>query len=267
MPGVANRDALLAGLATGLTYPIIKRPSVATGAAAYYSDAFAWAGTPPAGIAANAQTTSATCNCTTVGAVPLPVAAAGKTWYVAIYSAALSDTAGSVALWDRLAHRGNIAYNAGAVSINLGLPARVSDYSTVAAFLTAAPSSTATSATLSYTNQDGLAAQSTGAITLYTTAFSLAATGYPLQPVPLATGDAGIKSVETITPAGGTTGTYGLVLARPLVPAVATMPEGDSQQGWLSIVDAGADPCLFVVAYGNANNTRQCNAVVRAFQA
>lgn len=73
--------------------------------------------------------------------------------------------------------------------------------------------STATTATIEYTNQDGVAK---------TTTMSLGGSGdrdvNAMLPVPLAAGDRGVRSIEAVTLAAttGTAGNFGFVLAKPV---------------------------------------------------
>lgn len=271
MPGVANRDALIAGLAGGVSVPYIKRAASTAGGSLSntlsFQDGFAYPGGAPAlgGNAAGVPVT-VTYNNTASGAVPLLTAAAGKTWYIASFSAVLAGTNGAVTLYDRLAARGQLSANGSPTTVTMTLPSRVTDYSTVCAFLSSSAAATGTTYTMTYTNQDGVAGQtSTGSIHAYN---ACPIPGNALQHLSLAAGDTGIQSVQTFT-VGAASGTYGLILARPLVPAIASFRGGETRQGWMSLVEAGADPCLFV-GFNTSETSgilREVDAMIRAFQA
>ncbi|HYJ33837.1 MAG TPA: hypothetical protein VE326_11510 [Candidatus Binatia bacterium] len=259
---IANRDALIAGLAGGVTYAVVKRSgSNAALVEPARQDAWGYHGSPPPGTV---PSTATICTNVTTGAIPLATAAAGKNWYIATWTAANGDSGGEISLWDRLCHR-TVAGNTTTSSLGMLLPARVTDYSTVCAFVTTTGGMSFTSVQLaSYTNQAG----TTGRVGATSTGASyMTAGGVPTLQLPLASGDTGIQAVASFTHAGST-GTINLILARCLVPGLAPIAEAATMQGWSSIVNAGPDPCLYVVhnASGVGAN-RQVHGLIRAFQA
>lgn len=108
---------------------------------------------------------------------------------------------------------------------------------------------TATTLTASYTNQDGTAGQVTPAIQFGGTGFNLLTRFFPL---PLAAGDTGVRSVQSVSLAGttATAGAFGVVLYRPIVavPTIITPQDRDALlsmlgQSLITPVEDGA--CLF----------------------
>jgi hypothetical protein len=130
--------------------------------------------------------------------------------------ASVSNNNATTMLYDRLAAVGNIALTpSGSKTINsLALP-RYADGEGVQVWLEVTTTATGSgNVTLSsYTNQAGVAGR-----VGYAMAWPSASNGFAtlLGPLPLATGDTGVRSVQSITTASSTAGVVSLVLLRPL---------------------------------------------------
>lgn len=112
--------------------------------------------------------------------------------------------------------------------------------------------STATTVTVSYTNQDGTPGQTTPAAT-----FGASGNNAPtrLIALPLANGDRGVRSVESVTVAGstGTAGNFGVVLFRPLsaifLPMVEPYALSSQITGWVGGMPNINDACLSAIGH------------------
>jgi hypothetical protein len=164
---------------------------------------------------------------TTQGVVPTSAGAGfpnirpiapGNTAYLAQVDFNGVVNSGRIRLYDMLFKAGAYNFNDSGITLS-AQPSFASrlpggDYSgtelwfeAVTAFATAAPT-----LTITYTNQDGVAGQSTGPV-LATIA---APTLYRAAQIPLAPGDTGIQKIESVTSTGPTAGTFNLLIVRPL---------------------------------------------------
>lgn len=103
---------------------------------------------------------------------------------------------------------------------------------------------TATTITMSYTNQDGAAGQTSDTVTF-------GGTGFRLQSrfiqIPLASGDTGVRAVASVTVLAttGTAGDFGIVIGRPLTMVTATQRGGGGLRAYLEdIPEIRTDACL-----------------------
>lgn len=132
-----------------------------------------------------------------------------------------SGSAGTLYVVDRLAHSGGCVGNV-ATPQTAGLPTaaltRYTSGENVIAFLRIASAigSTATTFSVSYTDQDGVGGNASPLADIGGTGLLEA---NRLIPIPLAAGDRGIRSVESITftATTGTAGDVGILLCRPLM--------------------------------------------------
>lgn len=213
MPAPGNLSDLLYGLGTAqrLTSFSLSSTTVANG---YYS---LWkvaghpgAGTtPPTGVG-EIPTTS------TTGAISFTGAAAGKR----LYLARLSVTAfqqGTVMLYDRLWHNSGLSgTNTGVQTVNsasVNRPDGTGQGVELWAEIYTIIGASATTATASYTNQDGVAGRSATSSTIGSTGFREVNRMIRFN---LQTGDTGVRSVESVQLAGttGTAGDWGLTLVK-----------------------------------------------------
>lgn len=155
---------------------------------------------------------------TTVGGLLQTAPGGGLTkWLDSVV--ACSGINGALVLYDRLYHCGGFsgtntgaqAAGASAITRNTG-----GQWNQIWIEVSAAIGATATTATISYTNQAGTAGQ-------VTPPFAIGGTGASeltrAIPVPLANGDSGVRSVQSITLLASTltAGDFAIVIARPLV--------------------------------------------------
>ncbi|MET0701712.1 MAG: hypothetical protein ABWY93_18835 [Mycobacterium sp.] len=253
---ITSREQLVAASQNASVQHYYRTGMSVPGVLSARASSFSVAGWPMPGSQVSAQTL----NSTSVGALWLGDAAAGARWYLTGIAAS-GQYDNSAMLMDRLSQSAGTALvlsTATAQTINFGLlPARQgTDYSSYGVYLEAyvgTASSLATSAiTVSYTNENGVAGRAgtfPGGMPAYG-----ASTGWTIGPMTLQAGDMGVKSIETATVSGGTTGTTaGFVFAKPL--AAVNMPYwgGETRLGYadLGLVDLGADPCLYWQVAGN----------------
>jgi hypothetical protein len=162
-------------------------------------------------------------------------------------------TAGVYLLYDRLMHVGGLsgtstasqtvqgaAPGTPAITRNTGGAGNIAWYEIYTIIGT-----TATTLTMSYTDQDGNSASST---------INIGGTGFRevsrAQRIPLATGDTGIRSIQSVqlTATTGTAGSFGITLARPLawipVGAAGTAGWRDYTTGLPGIPTIDPNACL-----------------------
>lgn len=247
----AYKAALESSSAFQGVLPKIANSAIAAGAARVM-DGFT--GTVPAGTT---PTTAAVPSRTITGAFGQQNGSSGRLVVcggdVAI-SATASTTAGMVIIADRLSHQGGLSGTVTtAQTTNLPTAAltRYTSGEGVMAALTIYTQigTTATTVTASYTNQSGTAGQITAAV-------QLGGSGYRevqrMILLPLAAGDTGVRSVESVTVLAttGTAGNFGVTLFKP----IAAFPFSTNAQSVQSYVGGGLlggleeiidDACLF----------------------
>lgn len=169
--------------------------------------------------------------------------------------------AGSYTLCDRLSHQGNLNATATTTQTTNLPTAALPRYTDGVGVMMALEiytqiGSTASSFTVSYTNSDGTPGRTSPPMTIGGTGFREA---NRFIQIPLASGDKGVRSVESITLAGntGTAGAMGITLYKPLAmfninnsdgPNIMD-PIGGGHVGPLVGVDPNA--YLFFVTIGN----------------
>jgi hypothetical protein len=223
------------------------------------------------GKAGTAPTTAAACDKSTTGALANFTNAGGSNKLRAIarslYPAwALTGNISNQTLivMDRLCHQGGISGTAtGDITTNLPTAAlpRFTDGKGVMAFaeIYTAIGTTATTARITYTNQDGTGSKVSQDFSIG--GASGANTGRAagtLYAIGLADGDTGVRSVQSInvTASTGTAGAYGITLARPLF--ILSAPQLN-QSRLLSLFGGGGcacpvpnDACLMLVSAGQS---------------
>lgn len=182
-----------------------------------------------------------------------------------------SVLAGSYTLCDRLSHQGNLNATATtAQTTNLptaALPRYTDGVGVMMALeIYTQIGATTTSFTVSYTNSDGTSGRTSPPMTIGNTGYREA---NRFIQIPLASGDKGVRSVESITLAGttGTAGAMGITLYKPLAmfninnsdgPNIMD-PIGGGHVGSLVGVDPNA--YLFFVTIGNVA-TAACSGFI-----
>lgn len=215
---ITTNDGVVAGLLPSQEF---MKAAVTAKAAGSLQDLFFVAGNPGAaaipspGVAGAALTSY-------VGQVPFPSAVGGENVYLAGFEAVQAANVGSLILYDRLWHNSGLsATTATTQTVNsVTLPARDNNGSTngervMVFFQTYTALTTSVSVSISYTNSAGTSGR-TG--TLTTVAASVVG---QLVPMTLQAGDTGVRSIQSVTHATMTAGTYGLVMAR-LIARVGT---------------------------------------------
>lgn len=124
----------------------------------------------------------------------------------------------------------------------------------------------ATTVTISYTNQSGTSGRTSTATQIGGTTHQQAGS---IIPIPLATGDTGVRSVESVTLAGSTAiaGNVGVVLFKPLQmmalnDVMGAMPLDAVSSGGIigSLCEVHPDACLTLMTIANA--TQNVNGAI-----
>ena len=193
---------------------INKTASRASLAAAWFS-VFDLAGNPGPGVLAGTSTAAGVVpDDATAGCPVLPAFGGGATGYLS-----MADFGSSVAcrmkLFDMLFKAGAYAFNANTtLASQPSYSARIpgANYAGTQIWIEAVTAFTGNpTITVTYTNQAGTAAKSTGAV-----AFGLAPTIGRLIQLPLAAGDTGVQKIETVLSTVATVGTFNVLVLRPL---------------------------------------------------
>jgi len=167
---------------------------------------------------------------------------------------------GGIIIADRLSHQGGLSGTVtGAQTTNLptaALTRYANGHGVMAALeIYTALGTTATTVTVSYTNQAGTAGRVSPATAIGGTGFNEA---HRFILIPLAAGDTGVRSVESVTLAAttGTAGNFGVTLLRPLM----VLASPTRQPFWFDAILSLAgnmpqvlnDACLFFVTIASA---------------
>jgi len=196
---IANYDQLVAGLLPPSSFD--KAAGTAEAAGEYFS---AWylTGRPGAGVAPSSGLNGAALTATVSGQLPTAGTVTGKQAYLASMRAAQGGNVGTVRLLDRLyANSGYTVTSTGSqASTHAGLPSRDSNGSNTGAGVglalevsTATTNAGVVTATISYTNESGVAGR-TGTITVPITAVA----GHWAE-MDLQAGDFGVRSFQSLT--------------------------------------------------------------------
>jgi hypothetical protein len=256
MAGFTSFDALVyarSSLGYGQDLDFQKTATFSPSAAGQNWTLWAAGGLPAAGVYTGAAATAAQCTDATTGGIAFTNAGTGRNLFAHSLSALCTSGTGTLILWDRLLYYPGLSHAPAATALTNGvaLP-RYTTGAGVYAFLevTTALGAAAHTCDLTYTDQGGNAGATTGAQTIIV---SSAAERIPhaFRYFPLASGDTGIRSVQTVTFAGaGATGTSALVLAKRL----AVIPIGtanvasvqDLLRGpQIALPEINDDACLF----------------------
>ena len=207
-------------------------------------------GVPPAASAAVAPTRS------TIGALPFTDATGGRQkWLLGVENG--MAVIGTLIVYDRLVHCAGIALNALATTTITG--GAVTRYTGAESdgnqiwleFAGANQVLSTTQVTVSYTNQAGTAGRTTKAI------LPVGNINAMMQ-CPLADGDTGVQSVQSLTVstlAGTASSTCGVVIVRPLAIAMSSGVGGGSVRdlvaGLPSMPEIKTDACIAFAFYAN----------------
>lgn len=246
---ISSLDQLVAAAKQEL--PFFK-PSMASKAAGAWQSLWTAAGQPAAGSAPGAAAipTSAT-----AGALLFSDPVAALTYLSTLQAA--GGTIGTLVLYDRLAHASGLSgVLTTAQAVNTPALTRCVDGIGVEAWLEwyTATGATASNVTASYTNTDDTAGRTTVSQVLQATPVA-----GQMQKLPLAAGDKGVKSLQTVTLSASTAtaGNFGVTLLKQLatipltVANIATVM--DAIDLGLPKIDNGA--CLALMVLCSTTNT------------
>jgi hypothetical protein len=213
---ITNQDGLVAAMATG-QHIAINKTTVRSGllASAWYS-MLDYAGNPGAGVMAGTNTANGVVPTdATPGCPPINSFGAGNTGYLATANFG-SSAASRFRLCDMLFKAGAYAFNANvSLASQPSYSARIpgGDYKGTELWLEAVTAFGGGNLiiTVTYTDQDGNAGHTTGAVALGTAPV----VGRMMQ-IPLAAGDSGLQKIESVTLTGVTSGSLNLLVLRPL---------------------------------------------------
>lgn len=184
----------------------------------------------------------------TLGALRHTNAASGKQlWLTGVET--VGTQSGTFVLYDRLYHIRGLSGSVNTVQAVGGVPTRNvgGEGNQIWLEIHSAIGTTATTVTANYTNMDGLAGQVTPATAIGGTGLREAER---LIRLPLADGDTGVRSVQSITLAASTAGTgdFGVLiikqLTRGFIEGAATMALRDLLSGIPATVAIDNDACL-----------------------
>lgn len=249
---ITTVDDIASGLAAGQVRWILKNITVPKSIGAYQSSWLS-VGFPGAGGASPAYSAGSgyTCDKDKVGAIAYSNGAV-KNWLAKWF--ATSTIAGTLILVDRLWSCSGMGYAASTYTVTTPgtLPARITDYGVgcqiwVEQF--AAAGSASGTLTINYKNPaDGAEA---GIIPVVVSAPVIG----QMQPVPLATGATGVRSiVSAVNSATWTSGSWGLTIVKPLAAISIPLAGIGNTLGWatLGLPDIPADACLALIWQGGA---------------
>lgn len=210
---ITTMDGLVAAIASG-QYVDTEEANMSSKGIGLFQSLWKSGGRPSAG-ASPGSTAGVVPTSATAGAIPFTNPGGSNTLYLARLEVS-SSTIESFIVYDRLIHSDSLSGTV-TTSQTIGTPSltRYTSGANVGLWIEwyTATGITATTATFSYTNQAGTSGQSTSV------AFPASPVAGQMVPVPLATGDTGVRAVASCTLAGstGTAGSFGITLAARIV--------------------------------------------------
>lgn len=224
-----------------------------------YSSLWMYEGNPAGGAAPGAV--AAPDNTTDGGLKQVDPGGGRQKWLLGVAASALST--GTLILYDRLLHISGLSGTSAVAQTVGGTLTRYTGTESVGnqiwVEVYTAIGGTATTVTASYTDQDGNSAT--------TTATSIGGTGLNeaqrIIPLPLASGDTGVRAVASVTLAAttGTAGNFGVTIARPLAVVPLSMvgvgSVRDLISGLPSIIEVKTDACLALAWLANGTTAPQ----------
>lgn len=225
---ITTSDGLVAALATAQDLQLYKSASRTTIANLWFS-LFELAGNPGAGVLAGTSTTAGVVPTDATAGMEI-VNAFGGANIGYIGQANYSNTvACRMRVFDMLFKSGAYAFNAaaGAMSSQPSFSSRVPggvDFTGTQIWIECVTAFTGSPTfTITYTNQSGTAAHTTGAFA----SGSALTLGRCIQ-IPLAAGDTGVQKIESVTCTVATVGTFNVLVLRPVGPIVRIRVANDS---------------------------------------
>lgn len=253
---IADLDAYKVALTSGReVVPIQATSSAALSTGRSYD---LWVNGVPAGAA---PTTAVIPDSSTVGAL-VQTSAGGGLQNSIIGHLIAARSSGTFIIADRLAHSGGLSgTSATAQTTNLPTPALTRYTSGVGVMIGlsiySSVGSTARTVSATYTNQAG-----TGSCVTPDVAFGGSGDSAARRMIllPLASGDTGVRSVESVTLSAstGTAGNFGVTLFRPLYALFAESLSGVSAGGFITGMSAGgvatieSGACLFSMFFSSS---------------
>lgn len=254
---ISTIDDIAAGLAVGQFRWVLKNITACKAAGSYQSSWLA-VGFPGPGVASPVYTAGSgyACDSTKVGAIPYTNASVKN--YLAKWFAS-STIAGTLMLVDRLWSCSGMGFAASTYTVTTpgSLPARITDYGAgclifVEQFVAAGAASG--TLTINYKNPaDGAEAGIIPAVV------SAPLVGQ-MQPVPLATGATGVRSiVSAVNSATWTSGSWGLTIVKPLAAISIPLAGIGNTLDWatLGLPDIPNDACLQFIWQGGTTTAPQ----------
>lgn len=229
------------------------KPSVTAKAAGTFQSLWTAAGAPGAGTTPPTGVGQA-CDNTTTGALKFSNPTGGDYSYLA--RALLNNgTLGTLFVYDRLVHTSGLSGTvSGSQTVNTTALTRYTNGEGVMPWIEfyTPTGSTAVNITITYTNTAGDSKTSTS------TSFIVTPVAGQLLPIPLADGDTGVQSVQTVvlSASTGTAGNFGVTLMRRLTsasiqPSSATVMDAFAT-GLQKVEDSA---CLALAAYVSTTST------------
>ena len=194
--------------------------SMAAKAAGTFQSLWTAAGLPTAGVAAGTATGLAPTSAT-AGALPFVNPSSGLSYLSKIGNS--QQTVGTLILYDRLVHTSTLNGTlTTAQTVNSAALTRHTTGEDVELFLEVytATGATASNVTISYTNSAGVAGRTTPAVAMQVTPVA-----GQMLPIPLQSGDTGIRSVQSVTLSSSTAtaGNFGITLVKRIAEIPITV--------------------------------------------
>lgn len=251
---ITTQDQLVAAL-PGQLEPYFKNALAGTFAAGQFISLWT-AGGSPAGGAAQGTAAGAVPTSLTNGALSFTNPTAGNSYLAKLQLAATIP--GFLLIYDRLAH-GSALSGTVTTAQTIGSPALTRPNATGVATLMflewyTATGATPTTATVSYTNQNGTSGQTSGAATVPANA-----PAGLMSLIPFAAGDTGVQVIAsaTLLASTGTAGNFGYTIARligiiPCVNASVAQAFDPFSMGFPQIYNSACLSAAFCLATGTA---------------
>lgn len=212
-------------------------------------------------------TTAEIPNRTTAGAIPY-TSAGGTRQKFLLSNFVSGNVSGTWLLYDRLFHIGGLSGTVTTAQTVQGSPAspvltRYTDGKGNFVFyeIYTALGGSGTTITMNYTDQDGNTGIISPSINIGAGNFSTATRA---QRIPFASGDTGVRAVESVTLSSttGTAGNFGITIAHPIaynsIGPAASAGWRDYTTGLPGIPDPGNDACLALLFRPNAGTAPEC---------
>lgn len=212
----------------------------------------------PSGASSATWTSAAVPDNTTTGGLKQTDPGGGRQkWLLGM--TAVTNVAGVLVLYDRLLHISGLDGTSTSPQTVGGSLTRyataTSPGNQIWAEIYTQVGSSGTTITASYTDQDGNSGQTSGTATFGGTGFRNAQS---IIPIPLASGDTGVRAVASVTLAGstGTAGDFGVTIARPLCAIPIALPGvgavRDLITGVPAVTEVLTDACLSLAWYAGS---------------